>query len=91
MDSHSPVFVLAHVGVPDDQRLRRVDGSRGYMDDDYTPFEADGKYRQAALSDRLEDLIKQSVKGIDTTTGATVTSEAIINATAKALAGAKKQ
>jgi uncharacterized protein with FMN-binding domain len=33
---------------------------------------------------------KQSVKGIDTTTGATVTSEAIINASAKALAGAQK-
>lgn len=33
---------------------------------------------------------KQSVTGIDSTTGATVTSEAIINATAKALAGAKK-
>jgi uncharacterized protein with FMN-binding domain len=33
---------------------------------------------------------KQSVKGIDTTTGATITSEAIINASAKALAGAGK-
>jgi uncharacterized protein with FMN-binding domain len=33
---------------------------------------------------------KQSVKGIDTTTGATITSEAIINASAKALAGAQK-
>jgi uncharacterized protein with FMN-binding domain len=33
---------------------------------------------------------KQSVKGIDATTGATVTSEAIINASAKALAGATK-
>jgi uncharacterized protein with FMN-binding domain len=32
---------------------------------------------------------KQSVKGIDTTTGATVTSEAIINATAKALSKAQ--
>ena len=35
-------------------------------------------------------VLKQSVKGIDTTTGATVTSEAIINASAKALAGAQK-
>ena len=35
-------------------------------------------------------IAKQTVKGIDTTTGATVTSEAIINASAKALAGAKK-
>jgi len=33
---------------------------------------------------------KQSVKGIDTTTGATVTSEAIINASAKALSEAQK-
>jgi uncharacterized protein with FMN-binding domain len=31
---------------------------------------------------------KQSVKGIDTTSRATITSEAVINATAKALAGA---
>lgn len=33
---------------------------------------------------------KQGVKGIDTTTGATVTSEAIINASAKALSQAQK-
>jgi uncharacterized protein with FMN-binding domain len=33
---------------------------------------------------------KQAVVGIDSTTGATVTSEAIINASAKALAGPKK-
>ncbi len=33
---------------------------------------------------------KQSVSGIDATTGATITSEAIINASAKALAGAGK-
>jgi uncharacterized protein with FMN-binding domain len=33
---------------------------------------------------------KQSVKGIDATSGATITSEAIINATAKALSGAMK-
>lgn len=35
-------------------------------------------------------LKKQSVKGIDMTTGATVTSEAIVNGAAKALAGAQK-
>jgi uncharacterized protein with FMN-binding domain len=35
-------------------------------------------------------IAKQSVKGIDTTTGATVTSEAIINATAKALSAAQQ-
>ena len=33
---------------------------------------------------------KQGVKGVDATSGATMTSEAIINATAKALAGAMK-
>ena len=32
---------------------------------------------------------KQSVKGVDTTSGATVTSDAIINATAKALSEAQ--
>lgn len=35
-------------------------------------------------------IAKQSVKGIDTTSRATITSEAVINATAKALAGAMK-
>jgi uncharacterized protein with FMN-binding domain len=35
-------------------------------------------------------LAKQSVKGVDAVTGATMTSEAIINAAAKALAGAMK-
>jgi uncharacterized protein with FMN-binding domain len=34
---------------------------------------------------------KQSVKGIDATTGATLTSEAIINATAKALSSGLKK
>jgi uncharacterized protein with FMN-binding domain len=33
---------------------------------------------------------KQSVRGIDATSNATITSEAIINATAKALSGAMK-
>jgi len=33
---------------------------------------------------------KQAVKGIDATSGATITSEAIINATAKALSAAQK-
>ncbi len=32
-------------------------------------------------------LLKQGIKGVDTTTGATITSEAIINAAAKSLAG----
>jgi uncharacterized protein with FMN-binding domain len=35
-------------------------------------------------------LNKQSVKGVDMVTGATITSEAIINASAKALSGAQK-
>ena len=49
------------------------------------------KQYYASLTEVPADIIaKQSVKGIDTTTGATVTSEAIINATAKALAAAQK-
>lgn len=36
-------------------------------------------------------IAKQSVKGVDTTSNATITSEAIINATAKALASASKK
>lgn len=43
----------------------------------------------SALVDTPQRIIaKQSVKGVDTTSNATLTSEAIINATAKALAGA---
>jgi uncharacterized protein with FMN-binding domain len=45
----------------------------------------------AALTDTPRKLIaKQGVKGVDATSGATITSEAIINATAKALAAAAK-
>ena len=41
----------------------------------------------SAISDTTAKIIaKQSVKGVDTTSNATITSEAIINATAKALA-----
>jgi uncharacterized protein with FMN-binding domain len=44
-----------------------------------------------ALTDTPARIIaKQSVKGVDTTSNATLTSEAIINATAKALAAATK-
>lgn len=42
----------------------------------------------SALTDTTRKIVeKQSVKGIDATSSATITSEAIINATAKALAG----
>lgn len=42
----------------------------------------------SALKDTPRKIIaKQGVKGVDTTSSATITSEAIINATAKALAG----
>lgn len=45
----------------------------------------------SAISDTTAKIIaKQSVKGVDTTSNATITSEAIINATAKALADRKK-
>ncbi|HUV62908.1 MAG TPA: FMN-binding protein [Sedimentisphaerales bacterium] len=45
----------------------------------------------SAFTDTIRQIVsKQSVKGIDATTGATITSEAIINATAKALAAGMK-
>ena len=45
----------------------------------------------SALEDTTAQIVKeQGFTGIDATTGATITSEAIINATAKALAGAVK-
>ena len=45
----------------------------------------------SALTDTPNQIIqKQGVRGIDATSGATITSEAIINATAKALAGGMK-
>jgi uncharacterized protein with FMN-binding domain len=45
----------------------------------------------ASIKDTTAQIIsKQSVKGIDATSGATITSEAIINATAKALASGMK-
>jgi uncharacterized protein with FMN-binding domain len=46
----------------------------------------------SALTDVPRKIMaKQSVKGVDATSGATITSEAIINATAKALAGGMRQ
>jgi uncharacterized protein with FMN-binding domain len=45
----------------------------------------------SAMTDTPAKIIaKQGVKGVDATSSATITSEAIINATAKALAGAAK-
>lgn len=45
----------------------------------------------SAMTDTPTKIIaKQSVKGVDTVSNATITSEAIINSTAKALAAAKK-
>ena len=45
----------------------------------------------AALTDTPSQILKkQSVKGIDATSGATITSQAIVNATARALAKGKK-
>jgi uncharacterized protein with FMN-binding domain len=45
----------------------------------------------SAMTDTPAKIIaKQSVKGVDTTSNATITSEAIVNATAKALAAARK-
>ena len=49
------------------------------------------KQYYAALTDTPDQIIRlQSIKGVDATSGATITSQAIVNATAKALAkGAK--
>jgi uncharacterized protein with FMN-binding domain len=45
----------------------------------------------SAMTDTPAKIIaKQHVKGVDTTSNATITSEAIVNATAKALAGPKR-
>ncbi len=45
----------------------------------------------SAFTDTIRQIVsKQSIRGIDATTGATITSEAIINATAKALAAGMK-
>jgi uncharacterized protein with FMN-binding domain len=56
-----------------------------------TVVEHKEKQFYAALTDTPRQIErKQSVKGIDALTGATITSEAIINATAKALAAAAK-
>ncbi|MCL5278986.1 MAG: FMN-binding protein [Planctomycetes bacterium] len=46
----------------------------------------------SALTDTPNQIVrKQSVKGVDAVTGATMTAEAIINATAKALAGGMRK
>ncbi|MBM4044651.1 MAG: FMN-binding protein [Planctomycetes bacterium] len=45
----------------------------------------------SSIADTTRQIIeKQGVKGVDATSGATITSEAILNATAKALAGGMK-
>lgn len=45
----------------------------------------------SAITDTIRQIVaKQSVKGVDATTGATMTAEAMINATAKALADGMK-
>lgn len=48
------------------------------------------QYYAAMIETPAKIIAKQSVKGIDTTSRATITSEAIINATAKALSSAMK-
>jgi len=46
----------------------------------------------SALTDTPQQIVqKQSVQGVDAVSGATITSEAIINATAKALAAAPRR
>lgn len=66
----------------------RVEGARMT---DVVVVKHDEKQFYAALTDTTSKIIdKQSVRGIDGTTGATITSQAILHATARALAqGAK--
>ena len=46
----------------------------------------------SALTDTTKQIIqKQSVKNIDATSRATITSQAIVNATAKALSGGQRR
>ena len=49
------------------------------------------QYYAAMLETPRKIILRQGVRGVDATTGATITSEAIINATAKALASSLKQ
>ena len=46
------------------------------------------QYYGAMIDTPVKIVQRQGVKGVDTTTSATITSEAIVNATAKALATA---
>ena len=49
------------------------------------------KQYYSSINDTTRKILsRQGLKGVDTTSGATITSEAIINATAKALASALK-
>ncbi len=80
------------------------DSSRGYIGPvEVEVVVKDSRIESVQVSSHKEDrplasidqtttqiIAKQGVKGVDTTTGATVTSEALINATAKALAKAMK-
>jgi len=51
----------------------------------------DKQFFSALTATPRKIIAKQSIKGVDAVTGATITSEAIINATAKALASGMKQ
>lgn len=71
--------VPLHVAVTVKQR--RIESVRVTEHHEKQPYNA--------LTETAAKIIaKQSVKGVDTTSRATITSEAVINATAKALAGA---
>jgi len=78
--AHSPAFAAAiHVEVT----------VRGGRIEDVTVTKHQEKQTYTALTETPRKIIeKQGVKGVDATSGATITSEAIINATAKALASA---
>ena len=65
----------------------------GFLGDDYVVESSIGHIRdlpQSAADTPAKIIAKQGVKGVDATSNATITSEAIINGTAKALASGAK-
>jgi uncharacterized protein with FMN-binding domain len=63
--------------------------NRGRIDSVAVTKHREKQFYSAMTDTPAKIIAKQHVKGVDTTSNATITSEAIVNATAKALAGAK--
>jgi uncharacterized protein with FMN-binding domain len=63
--------------------------NRGRIDSVAVTKHREKQFYSAMTDTPAKIIAKQHVKGVDTTSNATITSEAIVNATAKALAGAR--